>query len=207
MLLALALAMTFPQNDPVPGIARDLARERAALLRDVEYDLQFKIVPKANAVAGTATIRFVLPAEAAPTGPLVLDFGGEALTDVHVNARAVAPRAVHDHVLLPAESLVRGGNVVTATFRSKVAATGTPLTVYTDATDGREYWYTLVVPADAHRLYPCFDQPDVKARFTFTLELPDDWTAVANTARVPVDADVRGSTGTVWRFAPSKPLP
>jgi aminopeptidase N len=124
-----------------------------------------------------------------------------------VNARPATLRAVHDHVVLPAASLARGGNVVTATFRSRVAATGTPLTVYTDPADGKQYWYTLVVPADAHRLYPCFDQPDLKARFTWTLELPDDWTAIANTARVPVDADVRGSSGTVWRFAPTKPLP
>ncbi len=206
MLLATLLMSSLPPQDPAPGIARELARSRAALLRDVEYDLRFRIVPRANEVEGTATIRFRLPDDASPTVPLVLDFGGEQLAAVHVNARPTAVQAVHDHVLLPAESLARGGNVVTATFRSKVAATGTPLTVYRDTTDGREYWYTLVVPADAHRLYPCFDQPDVKARFRFELDLPADWTAIANTAREAVTMPPRDVQGTLWRFQPSKPI-
>ena len=42
------------------------------------------------------------------------------------------------------------------------------------------FYYTLVVPADAHRLFPCFDQPDLKASFALSLEVPQGWTAVAN---------------------------
>jgi aminopeptidase N len=88
-----------------------------------------------------------------------------------------------------------------------MAPTGTPLTVYRDEADGREYCYTLVVPADAHRLYPCFDQPDLRARVRFELDLPSDWTAVANTERVAVDEAPRDVAGTLWRFAPTLPLP
>jgi aminopeptidase N len=104
---------------------------------------------------------------------------------------------------------VRERNVIAARFRSPVAATGTPLTVYRDPADGREYWYTLVVPADAHRLYPCFDQPDLRAVFRFSLDVPPQWTAVANTAREDVPERERPDdvAGVFWRFAPTKPLP
>ena len=47
-----------------------------------------------------------------------------------------------------------------------------------------EYLYSLFVPAHARSVFPCFDQPDMKARFTLSLEVPEDWTAVSNTAAV-----------------------
>ena len=206
MLLA-ALMPFLSSQDPAAGIERALAKERAAVLRDVEYDLRLRITPGADAVTGRATIRFRLPDDRDPTAPVVLDWGGAALADVAVNTRATALRAVHDHVLIPPDRLVRGRNLLTATFTSPVGATGTPLTVYRDPADGKQYWYTLVVPADAHRLYPCFDQPDLRAVFRWELELPTDWTAVANTAREAVETPPGDVAGAYWRFAPTKPLP
>ncbi len=205
--MLLALVMTVLPQDPVAGIARELARQRAEVVRDVEYDLRFRITPGIAAVIGTATIRFHLPADRDVTTPLVLDWGGDELTNVLVNTRPVPLRTVHDHVLVPADSLRRGFNMISASFTSKVAPTGTPLTVYKDPADGREYYYTLVVPADAHRLYPCFDQPDLRAVFRLELDVPSDFTAIANTAREVVNEPPRDVVGTFWRFAASKSLP
>lgn len=208
MLLALLMFASPPMpQDPEPGVARDLAVARKEMVSDVQYFLRFCLAPGASEVIGEATVVFRMPADADPVAPLVLDFAGEALANVRVNDKDAQLRAVHDHVILPPDLLVRDRNKVQASFRSKVAATGTPLTVYRDPADGREYWYTLVVPADAHRLYPCFDQPDLRAVFWVELDLPDDWTAVANTGRVPVDERPRDAVGTIWRFAPTKPLP
>jgi aminopeptidase N len=207
MLLTTLLMLPLPPQDPAPGIDRELARARAVLLRDVEYDLRFRLTPGTREVEGTLTLRFRLPDDRDPAGPLVLDFAGSGLREVRVNTRDCQPRAVHDHVLIPADLLTRDRNAIQAKFTSPVAPTGTPLTVYRDPADQREYFYTLVVPADAHRLYPCFDQPDVRARFRFELELPSDWTAVANTARETVEQTPAGVQGVFWRFAPTKPLP
>ena len=207
LIAALACLLAPVPQDPGPGISRELARERAALVRDVEYDLRFRLAPHAEHVEGSLWLRFVLPDDREP-GPLVLDFAGEALADVRLNGREIVPRAVHDHVVLPADLLQRGGNGLVATFRSAVAPTGTPLSVYRDPADGREYWYTLVVPADAHRLYPCFDQPDLRARFRVELDLPPEWVAVANARRVEDQRE--GSpdvTGVLWRFDQTAPLP
>jgi aminopeptidase N len=204
-MLALLMTVSLPQ-DPAPGIDRALARERAALVRDVEYHLRFRITPGTSEVTGTATVAFSLPPQP-PTTPLVLDFAGSALDDVTVNGLRAEVRRVDNHVVIPAASLRGDRNAFAATFRSPVAATGTPLTVYRDPADGREYWYTLVVPADAHRLYPCFDQPDLRATFRFELDLPREWTAVANTARLADAEPPRDLAGAFWAFAPTKPLP
>ncbi len=209
-MLPVALACLAPLviQDPAPGIDRELARARAAIISEVEYDLRFQLTRRAKEVVGSTWLRFQLPKDRPPTAPLVLDFAGTELADVRLNGREVVPRAVHDHVLLPAELLVGGANNLQARFRAAVAPTGTPLTVYRDPADGREYYYTLVVPADAHRLYPCFDQPDLRARFRVELDLPVDWTAVANTRRIDAPAEGSPNTlGVLWQFEPSKPLP
>jgi len=176
--LLLLLTALSPQ-DPAPGIDRALATERARLIRDVQYDLRFQIEPGAKEVTGTVQLRFRLADDQDHGSPLALDFAGSELTNVRVNDKDATLRAVHNHVLVPPELLVRGENDIAASFRSAVAPTGTPLTVYKDPQDGREYYYTLVVPADAHRLYPCFDQPDLRAQFQIDLDLPADWTQSA----------------------------
>ena len=98
------------------------------------------------------------------------------------------------HILLPAEALRRGENAVRIRFRAGDAALNR----------NPEYLYTLFVPARASTALPVFDQPDLKARFTLTLELPAAWRAVANGARV--GRTVAADRQTV-RFAPTQPIP
>ena len=40
--------------------------------------------------------------------------------------------------------------------------------------------YTLLVPDRARTLFPCFDQPNLKATYTLELAIPKEWCAVAN---------------------------
>jgi len=54
------------------------------------------------------------------------------------------------------------------------------VTRYLDREDRAEYVYTLFVPSDASSAFPCFDQPDLKARFKLELLMPRAWTAVSN---------------------------
>ena len=51
-----------------------------------------------------------------------------------------------------------------------------------------EFLYTLFVPARAHLAFPCFDQPDLKARYTLTLDVPAGWMAVSNGAAAASEA-------------------
>ena len=201
------LALTIPQ-DPTPGIDRALALERKDLIEDVQYDLRFQISDDASSVTGTMWLRFRLDPDQAPS-QLVLDFAGEEISNVQINSKDVQLEQRNNHLIVPAELLGRGLNGIRANFRAKAAATGTPLTVYRDAADQRSYYYTLLVPADAHGLFPCFDQPDLRAKFRLELDIPQNWTAVANTSPIdPTNPEPAGGVnGRLWRFAPTKPLP
>lgn len=208
IIAALSLTATLTPQQPAPGIDRELARERYATICDVEYDLRFQFRDRMDAVAGSLSMRFQFREEG-ERAPLVLDFDGESITDVLVNNRPVELEREFNHLVIPAELLGDGVNGLRANFTSKVAPTGTPLTVYRDQADGKDYYYTLLVPADAHRLFPCFDQPDLRAKYRLELDVPDTWTAVANTAMTdPDDPEPAVTpTGALLRFGQSKPLP
>lgn len=166
-------------KEPEPGISAELADHRTKTVGQIAYDLSFDLAKGKDTVEGSATIYFSL---ARVDEPFVLDFGGIEIAEVKLNGEAVEQnqlKRVHDHIVVHSPK-ARTRNELDLKFRSKVAATGSPLNIYKDSTDGSEYLYTLVVPADAHRLFPCFDQPDLKAIFNLTLTVPADWVAVAN---------------------------
>jgi aminopeptidase N len=205
-LLVLLGACTM--SDPAPvmdvssGISLDLARSRSACVAGISYDLHFRLPADGDRILGDVTIGFDL--ESADVD-LPLDFDGDDLSVSAVNDVPAEVRIVANHVILPRSALRSGRNTVQARFSSRIAPAGTPLTVYRDATDGAAYFYTLLVPADAHRLFPCFDQPDMKASFRLTLDIPGDWQAVANEGVVdaqPIEGGLRR-----WTFDGTPPLP
>ena len=57
-----------------------------------------------------------------------------------------------------------GENALELAFVADIAPAGASIIRSHDPTDGSDYLYTLLVPADANQLFPCFDQPDLKAR-------------------------------------------
>ena len=181
-------------TDPEPGIGLDLATARARTIEDLRYDLSFEIPSEASEpISGRAAIRFTLTET---LGPLVLDFapGGDFVTSVSTGGTPSQFRAVTDHIVIPAHELVRGENTVEVVFRAG------------DASLNRnpDFMYTLFVPARAHLTFPCFDQPDLKARYTLELTVPADWEAVANGPEISREPD--GDRVRI-RFAETPPIP
>jgi aminopeptidase N len=182
-----------------PGVSRELAAYRAARIKDVRYDLTLDVTRPDTAV-GQVAVAFTRTGR----GDLVLDFRGLALDAAQVNG-AAAPGVQFNgaHVRIPAALLRRGANRVDLDFRSAIAPSGASIIRVRDVTDGATYLYTLLVPADANQLFPCFDQPDLKARVTLTLRTPVGWSAVANGAALSVDTS--GQTN-VHRFRETEPI-
>ncbi len=73
-----------------------------------------------------------------------------------------------------------GENVIKLDFTSPILTSGSAITRYIDKEDGSEYIYSLFVPSDASTAFPVFDQPDLKARFTLSMNTPVSWRVVAN---------------------------
>jgi aminopeptidase N len=191
------------QSQAPEGIPRDLARLRAQQLSDLRYRLSYTITPKADSVIGHEELRFVQNAN----GPEWLDFREGSINKLTVNGQS-APAAIQNgHVELPAKMLKLGENVVEIDFTAPVAPAGKAITRFEDKDDGSEYIYTLFVPMDADMAFPCFDQPDLKARFQLTLDAPEDWTVISNSPVAEVSfADMSTIRQRRTVFAETKPI-
>ncbi|HJU73668.1 MAG TPA: M1 family aminopeptidase [Gemmatimonadaceae bacterium] len=194
-VLALASAASGQEaEDPgvlmQPGVSAALARDRTARLADVRYDLSLDLSARDSA-AGRGIARFTLRRP----GPVILDFRGIHLGPVRANGRLIHDLEYNKHhILIPAQYLRAGANRIDVEFAARIAPSGASIIRVRDPSDSLEYVYTLLVPSDAQQLFPCFDQPDLKARVTLTLTTPGSWTAVSNGTRIRVDTTSRGAT-------------
>jgi len=188
-----------------PGVSLELAKWRSARYRDIRYVLDIELAESRQELRGTIEIEVSLPR----TVPdLVLDWrpGPQArLFGFHVNG-APAPdvKADREHVTIERRLLRPGKNLLRAGFASPVSVSGSAVTRYHDREDGSEYVYTLFAPADASTAFPCFDQPDLKARFRLQLTAPRSWTVIGNAAAL--EAVDSGTSAKRWRFDETPPI-
>ena len=172
LLLCLLWGCTTPQEDSaiVPGVSLELAQYRKKVLSNINYKLEFR-VPKAydQQIQALETLTFTLTDN---KNDLLLDFreSGEKLQFMTVNGESEEIRFENEHIILPADILRRGVNTVELTFFAGE----------TSLNRKEEFLYTLFVPDRARTAFPCFDQPNLKATWELTLDLPDSWSALAN---------------------------
>src|SRR5579864_6778103 len=189
------------------GIPRDLARQRAQQLKDVRYQLSYTFMPKADSVSGHEELRFIQNADARGILPEWLDFREGKIISLTVNGELASTEIQNGHVQLPANLLKLDENVVVIDFTAPVAPAGKAMTRFEDKDDGSEYIYTLFVPMDAEMAFPCFDQPDLKARFKLTVTTPANWSVISNTAgTIGLEIYTGGNGIHRTEFAETKPI-
>ena len=84
-------------------------------------------------------------------------------------------------------------NSLTVKGVGSYSSDGSGICRFGDPVDGRVYVHSMFGEHSAHRGYPCFDQPDLKATYAFTVKTPENWVVVSNTS------GTRGADG-VWSF-------
>lgn len=181
------------------GVSWALAERRAATLSDIEYAYRLTVPrQRETPIQGTVLTEFVWKDD--QRRDLVLDFlhAAERVRTVRANGLSVAWRASQDHLIVPASALTAGE-------RNEVAVEFTAGDEALNRSDA--FLYTLFVPDRAHFSLPLFDQPNLKARFALTLEVPDDWEAVANgQALDPTPLPPESANRAVYRFAQTQPI-
>lgn len=194
VLLGMPVGCREPRTgDMVAGVSWTLASERARIISDVRYAMQFTIPDSlGERISGRATIRFRLKDA---DRSLVLDFQqpDESVMAVRVKDSEVAYELMNGHIVVPASHLEVGENAVEIEFLAGDASLNR----------NREFLYTLFVPDRARFAFPCFDQPNLKARYSLTLDVPASWQAVANSAVLSHETTADRA---VFRFAETEPL-
>jgi aminopeptidase N len=174
------------------NLTRDEAAERARLLTVASYDVELDLTdgqggPGEGTFSSTSTIRFSCAEPAAATH---LDLTAPEVEQVVLNGEVV--EAPFDGNRITLTGLVAENELVVRA-RGAYMRTGEGLHRFVDPVDGSVYLYTQFETFDAHRMYACFDQPDLKAVFRLTVHAPSDWVCVSN--------GVSSREGDTWTFA------
>lgn len=167
--LILAIATSCSKSSINEGVSLNLSQQRKEQITNISYNLHFNIpVQKSDSITGTADITFDLQKKT----PIILDFraSNHMVTEVSIHEQSINSTFENGHIIIPAKHLSLGTNSVRVKFTSNDGSLNR----------SEEFLYTLLVPDRASTVFPCFDQPDLKATFKLSLTIPAQWTAISN---------------------------
>jgi aminopeptidase N len=178
------------------NLTRDEARERARHLTVSSYDVQLDLTDGSGEKPGETTFRsrtVIRFSSSDPSSDTYVDLTALSLTSATLNGVAVQD---FDGNRLQLTGLAADNELVVESEMAYMR-TGEGLHRFVDPVDSSVYLYTQFETFEAHRMYACFDQPDLKAVFRFTVRAPRDWVVVSNGA--VADRPAQDEPGH-WRF-------
>ncbi|MGO8956804.1 MAG: aminopeptidase N [Streptosporangiaceae bacterium] len=186
----------------IAEITRNETSHRAGLLRVDSYDIQLDLTRGEKIFRSVSVITFDC---AEPGASSYADLVAETVHEITLNGTPIDPETAcaDGRIALPALA-ARNELRVVADCRYTFDAKG--MHRATDSADGRVYCYTNLEPADARRVYANFEQPDLKATFTFHITAPAGWIVLSNQptpAPEPTGPGGAGNDHATWHFPPT----
>ncbi|MEE1938099.1 aminopeptidase N [Streptomyces sp. TRM 70361] len=179
---------------PGTNLTREEARERARLLEVDAYEIELDLsgAQDGGTFRSVTTVRF----DARETGESFIDLVAPTVHEIVLNGVSLDPAEVFADSRIALPGLVEGRNELRVVADCAYTNTGEGLHRFVDPVDQQAYLYTQFEVPDARRVFASFEQPDLKASFTFTVTAPEGWTVVSNSP-TPEPRD------NVWRFEPT----
>ena len=151
------------------GVSEQLANFRKKQISNISYGLSFEIPNKKEEnINSNLNLELTL---SDLSQPLYLDFKEkrENIKSVSVNGKNITILEELGHIIIPDESLISGKNTIAISF----------IAGNLSLNRNDDFLYTLLVPDRASSLFPCFDQPDIKATYKLSLTVPKEWFVLA----------------------------
>ncbi|PKH50560.1 peptidase M1 [Tenacibaculum sp. Bg11-29] len=147
------------------GISYELATYRKLQVTDVKYKLTFNI-PEAKSEIISSKLKLSVTINDL-TNNLILDFNEQKsnIKSVIVNNKSIEVLHTKEHLIINKKHIIKGDNFIEIDFNAGEMSLNR----------SDDFLYTLLVPDRASTLFPCFDQPDIKANYTLTITAPKDW--------------------------------
>jgi aminopeptidase N len=181
------------------GLTREQARARAELIDRPSYAVELDITAGEDTFGCTAVIRFDCRR---PGAEPFIDLQAAELLAAELNGAAL-PKTAFDGRRLHLGSLA-AQNLLRIQANFSYSHHGIGLHRFQDPVDGEIYLYTDFEPREAHRVYPCFDQPDIKGTLALSVVAPAGSEVLANTT--PQSRPAPGSSGR-WVFQETALVP
>ncbi len=182
---------------PVAEITRDESAERARLLRVHGYDVRLDLTRGEKLFRSTSVITFDC---AEPGAASYADLVAAEVVEISLNGAPIDPADAYSDGRISLVGLAASNELrIVADCAYTYDSRGMHRAV--DSADGRVYLYTNFEPADARRVYANFEQPDLKATFTFHVIAPEGWVVLSN--QPAPEPEPAGEGSAIWHFPPT----
>ncbi len=187
------------------NLNRTEANARASLISDVHYSVNLDLTTGSDLenshYRSTTKVTF-----SSGSGSTFIDFRAPQVDRVTLDGEDITSAAVptvegkYDATSgIVLDNLSEGSHKLEVDGLAEYTTIGQGLHRFQDPVDGEVYMYTQFETADAKRVFCCFDQPDIKARYDFSVTTPEKWRLVTNNTVTTSDAE--GVEGAVTHTA------
>ena len=160
------------------NLTRDEAAQRARLLAELHYDVHLDLTRGDEVFGAEVTVTF----SAEPGAETFIDLTAREVNSVVLNGTELSVDHVEPtRVRLPD---LAAENELTIAATMEYRNIGKGMSFFRDPSDDGVYLHSQFEPHDAHLVYPCFDQPDLKANFDLSVDAPEGWVVVSNNPTV-----------------------
>ena len=174
------------------------AKKRTDKISHVHYQLGFDLSEKKENYSGTTQISFDL---SNANENLRIDFSKGTILSLKVNNKNQAINKHQHYLSIKKIDLVNGRNTIEISFSQSYSKDGNGFYRYIDPEDKKIYTYTNLEPYAANKVFPCFDQPDLKATYTMQVKAPNDWQVITSTSPLK---KAKNELATTWSFPKSE---
>jgi aminopeptidase N len=180
------------------NISRLEASERSAVVQAQNYDVELDLSTRDDTFGSRTTVHFT----AREGNSTWIDFIAPKVQRIELNGESL-DTSIHDGFRIPLRNL-KAHNVLIVEAEAAYMNTGEGMHRFIDPVDDEVYLYTQFEIADARRVFACFDQPDIKATFTFSVTAPDHWKVTSNSP-TPTPSSVSDGIAK-WEFPATKKM-
>lgn len=182
---------------PGENLTRAEASERAQQLEVESYLVMLDVTTDDKTFQSKTTIRFSCKEEGFST---FIDAQTASVEKILLNGQELDPKTHSDNTRISLPAL-KSNNELYIEATGRYSNSGEGLHRFVDPVDNEAYLYTQFEVPDSRRMFPVFEQPDLKARFEFHVTAPKNWKVISNSPTPePEKIDEQKS---IWRFAPT----
>ena len=157
------------------------AEERKKQIQKVNYRIQLIIDKRSLDYKGRTTISFDFKKQNR-SDKLIVDCIAKEIKYILLNGKKLNNYEKDEFwIYIPTKELKPCNNTIEISHINNYDNTGSGFHRFIDPEDNEVYIHTDFEPYDAHRLFPCFDQPDLKATYILTVTGPKEWKYIHNT--------------------------
>ncbi|MGB9377871.1 MAG: aminopeptidase N [Mycobacteriales bacterium] len=183
---------------PGSNLTRDENTARASLLAVSDYDIHLDVTdgggkPGERTFHSVSRVSFTCSQPGAET---FLDVVAETIRSATLNGEPIDTSDYDPEQGIKLSGLT-ADNVVVVDADLRYMNTGEGLHRFADPVDGEVYLYSQFETTDAHRVYACFDQANLKAAFAFHVTVPEHWQVLSNSVAATTDDSAAGGAKTV----------